>query len=123
MSAHDSWPDDVDEISGFGGGYEECCRVMFAAGLQWLNENPLAEPRFRGISSVYGVLLDHNDDAKALTRAVVDAAKAHGGATGAQHQAVVGHLMAIRTMGWDEWHRQLCEYRSKDSHRTPEGTR
>jgi hypothetical protein len=33
------WTDEMDEISGFGGEYEESCRQMVTAGLKWLERN------------------------------------------------------------------------------------
>lgn len=92
--------DEMDEISGFGGGYEKCCRAMLDAGLQWLDANPDAEPKFKGNSNVYGVIIEDNDDAKALSDAVVSVTDE---ATGAMHQATVGHCLWIRANGWDAY--------------------
>lgn len=90
---------DMGEISGFGGGYEQTCRNMLAAGMEWLDEHPSANPCFKGFKNVYGVVFDENDDAKALSAAVV--AGSGDDCTGAMHQAVVSHCLAIRKNGWD----------------------
>lgn len=95
--------DAMGEISGLGGGYEECCRSMLAAGMAWLDAHPAADPQFHGYKHVYGILNEDNDDAKALTEAVIDAARGRGGATGAMHQAVISHLMFILKNGWDQY--------------------
>jgi hypothetical protein len=93
--------DDMREISGFGGGYEAACRAMVVAGLEWFDAHPAAKPEFHGFKGVYGILAEDNDDAKALSKAMVAAAEPLGGATGAMHQATVAHALKIREMGWD----------------------
>lgn len=102
-----TWTDDMGEISGFGGGYENVCRAMVLAGIQWIDEHPDADPKFHGYNGIYGIITEDNDDAKALTAAVV--AAANGDCTGAMHQASVGHVMAYKRLGWDEYSKQLRE--------------
>jgi hypothetical protein len=97
------YTDDMDEISGFGGGYETACRAMVLAGLQWLDEHPGADPHFKTCESIYGVCLDDNNDAKDLTKAMITAAEPGGGATGAMHQATVSHVLWIMANGWDKY--------------------
>lgn len=97
------WTEDMAEISGFGGGYEECCREMLRAGLRWYAEHPDAKPRFKGFKEVFGLLMEDNEDAKVLSKAVLEPGKAGGGATGAMHQAVIGHLFKIRRDGWEAY--------------------
>ena len=92
--------DAMGEISGFGEGYEKACRVMLDSGLQWLDKNPDAEPKFKGNSAVYGVIIEDNDDAKALSEAVTDNVD---GCTGAMHHAVVSSCLWIRKNGWDAY--------------------
>lgn len=101
------WSADMGEISGFGGGYEDCCRAMLAAGLKWLAEHPGADPRFSGFKNVYGLCMEDNEDAKALSKAVCQPGEEGGGATGAMHQAVVSHLMYIKAKGWEAYVEQL----------------
>lgn len=88
----------MGEISGFGGSYERACRKMLIAGLEWFDEHPAADPKFQGMRGVFGVLLDDNDDAKALSKVVVLASG--GDATGAMHQAVIQSVLWIRKNGW-----------------------
>ena len=96
-----TFTDDMGEISGFGGGYEQTCRNMLAAGLEWWDANPKADPRFQGYEGVYGILGEDNDDAKALTKAVIDASG--GDATGAMHQATISHVFFVRKNGWEKY--------------------
>jgi hypothetical protein len=108
------YTDNMCEISGFGGGYELCCRAMVVAGLEWLDAHPGAKPEFHGWRGIYGVIVDDNEDAKALSLAIEEAAKAQGrgGATGAMHQAAVTHILTIRDKGWD-WY--VAEMRQPDA--------
>jgi len=93
------------EISGFGGGYEKHCRKMLIAGIKWLEQNPKANPEFYGYKNVYGVISDDNEDAKALSKAVVDGAD--GDCTGAMHQAVIEIILYIRKNGIDKYLEQM----------------
>ena len=97
------WTPEMGEISGFGGGYEKTCRDMLLAGLRWLDENPNAEPKFKG---VYGLISDDNEDAKALSYAITAVCDA---CTGAMHQAVVSHCLYIRKNGWDDYVKRMTE--------------
>lgn len=101
------WTDDMGEISGFGGGYESTCRAMVLAGIEWIDSHPDADPQFKGSRAIFGIIIEDNNDAKALTEAILAPAK--GEATGAMHHAAVGHVLAYKRLGWDEYVRQLRE--------------
>jgi hypothetical protein len=101
VASNYEWQEGMGEISGFGGGYEETCRKMLFAGLKWLDDHPDADPKFHGYKGVYGILGDDNEDAKALSEAVI--AGSGYDCTGAMHQAVVGHCLFIRENGWDKY--------------------
>lgn len=88
------------EISGFGGGYEQTCRTMLKAGMYWLEANPDAEPRFMGNDSVYGLILEDNEDARALSKVVT---KHTPDVTGAMHHAVICRLLWIRKNSWEKY--------------------
>lgn len=98
---------EMGEISGFGGGYEDTCRKMLSAGLEWLDEHPESKPEFHGFKGVYGLILEDNEDAKALTKAVVDASD--GDYTGAMHQAVISSIFWIRKNGWSAYVAKMSE--------------
>lgn len=113
------WDEDMGEISGFGGSYEQGCRAMVLAGINWLDEHPNAQPQFKGSPQIFGVVLENNPDAEALTNAIMSAEitdengkvmKCREEATGAMHHAAVNHCLAYKKLGWDEYRRQLCEY-------------
>ncbi len=101
----------MGEISGFGGGYEQTCRNMLAAGVEWFDEHPEANPRFKGFKGVYGIMMEDNDDAKALSAAILEGSG--DDCTGAMHQAVVGACLYIRKNGWDKYCKEMS--RPKDA--------
>lgn len=89
---------DMGEISGFGGGYEECCQDMLEAGVRWLNEHPKPNLEGHDFKNIFGIMVADSDDAKAMEGAALDAAK--GDATGAMHHAVMSRLFWIAKNGW-----------------------
>ncbi len=97
---------EMGEISGFGGGYEDTCRSMLNAGLEWFDEHPEADPQFHGFKNVFGIVIEDNEDAKALSKAVTDVTN---DCTGAMHQAVISHIFAIRKIGWDAYVTKMSE--------------
>lgn len=100
------WTEDMHEISGFGGGYERTCRAMVSAGCKWLTENPAVDPQFRGWKGVYGIIAEDNEDAKGLSKAVLDAAG--GDCTGAMHQASISHVLAWKRLGsWSAYQSEM----------------
>jgi hypothetical protein len=107
---------DMGEISGFGGSYEQGCRCMVLAGLAWWDAHPDADPKFKGFKEVFGLIVEDNDDAKALTQAMMDAPISINGemttvgkygATGAMHQACINHIFAARKLGWDGYRQEM----------------
>jgi hypothetical protein len=95
----------MQEISGFGGGYEQTCRNMLIAAVEWLDAHPNADPQFHGYKNIYGVIHEDNDDAKALSKVVVDASG--NDCTGAQHQAVISSAMFIKANGWEKYKAEM----------------
>lgn len=89
--------EDMGEISGFGGDYEMACRVMLDSGLQWFDANPDADPKFRGMKGVFGLIDETNEDAEALSSAVT---KHVDGCSGAMHHAVISACLWIHKNGW-----------------------
>src|SRR5437867_10304020 len=94
------------DISGFGrgGGYENACQKMITAGMIYLSEHPDFNWKYSslmgGAIKVYGIITPENDDSKKLDKALM---KAVPDSSGAMHQAVVGHLMAIWRDGYQVW--------------------
>lgn len=123
------WTPDMGEISGFGGSYEAGCRAMVKAGVEFWEAQDAAhargereqfDPHYQGLDGVFGLLTDDNADAKALDRAMMDTPFVDDrtgetttigkyGATGAMHQAAVGHVMAFRRLGAEKYCATLRE--------------
>lgn len=109
---------EMGEISGFGGSYEAGCRAMLKAGCKWLDEHPKADPRFHSYTNLYGIITEDNEDAKALTKAVMDAEvimddgkkeRAGAEATGAMHQAVISAILYIKRAGWPAYAKAMMK--------------
>lgn len=110
----------ISNISGMGGGYEKACQTMLQAGYDWLKKNSKVKleatsPEFRDKKGnitveIYGVLTPKSKDAKLLSKAVTNSVS---DCTGAQHQAVMGHLMYINANGVEKWKEELEIYYAK----------
>ena len=98
----------MGEISGFGGGYEQACRNMLKAGLEWLDKNSGARPEFHGYEGIYGIMEEDNADAKALTKILLGASD---DCTGAMHQAVISSILWIRKNGWKKYVKEMSKKR------------
>ena len=96
-------------ISGFPSGYEAACQKMLRNGLRWLQEHPDFDftTSYHGFRGLYGVVVADNKASKALDKAMI----ADLDATGAMHQAVVGHLAYIHKNGHEQW---IAEIAKKD---------
>lgn len=108
--------ENMAEISGFGGGYEQGCRDMVVAGLEWLDERPGADPQFHGYKNVYGIIMEDNQDAKDLTAAMIAVCD---GCTGAMHQATVSHVLWIRKHGWEKYVQDSVKRYSEEEDKAP----
>ena len=98
---------DMGEISGFGGGYEACCQDMLEAGVGWLADRPDAVLEGNTFKNIYGIFEASSDDAKAMEKVVLEAAK--GEATGAMHHGVMSRLFWISMNGWQAYCEKLRE--------------
>lgn len=90
------------DLSGMGGGYENACQEMLAAGEKWLSENgeKKAKVTAKTYEGVYGILEPASPEAEELSHAITDAVS---DCTGAMHQCVMSHLMYIGQHGKDKW--------------------
>lgn len=111
------YTDDMQEISGFGGGYEATCRSMVVAAMKWFDENPEAEPEWGEYKHIYGVTADENKDAKAMQAVMLEAA--NGDCTGAMMQASMGHARFAQKNGWAKYCQELREAKKQKPEQTP----
>lgn len=94
---------DMDEISGFGGGYEAVCQDMLHAGVTWIIEKKIgpADLKAHTFERVYGIIEPDNDTARELEQVL--GAAAHGDCTGAMMQAVMSRCIWIASHSWEEY--------------------
>lgn len=110
--------DEMAEITGLGGSYEQAARFMVAAGLEWLDEHPDYKPRLQEVRSV--------EDARGLgdLLGVMDkAAGPRGGATGAMMSAAVSHVRYALQLGWDVYAVEARKQRQRQVDSRPERER
>lgn len=95
------YTDKCNEISGFGNSYEEGCRKMVIAGVEWFDKNKESNPKFHVYKDCFGLIIEDNEEAKNLTKHMNDAV--NGEATGAMIQACVEHVRYAHQHGWDKY--------------------
>lgn len=89
------------EISGFGGTYEEGCRKMVVAGMEWMDNNKEANPQFSTVKDIYGLIHSEDEEAKQLTKHMNKAA--NNEATGGMMECCVNHVRYAHQNGWDKY--------------------
>lgn len=99
------YTDKCDEILGFGEGYEESCRKMVIAGVEWFENNKGADPKYHGFKNVIDLIVEDNGDAEKLTKHMNDAI--NGEATGAMMQACLHHVQYAHKHGWKEYIKEM----------------
>jgi len=97
----------MGEISGFGGGYEDACRKMVIAGLEWCDEHPDADLKYKQFEGVTGLTFDESDDMKLMQEAMLTAI-GHD-CTGAMMQATMNHVMFVRKNGWEKYVEEMSK--------------
>lgn len=100
------------EISGFGGGYETHCRNMVIAGMNWLDANPNADPKFDQYKNIYGLTTNENEDMEAMQKAMNEAVD--NGASGASMQASTNHVLYAHKNGWDKYIQEMEKSECED---------
>jgi hypothetical protein len=92
--------DKMRELSGFGGGYEDCCRRMVIRGVEWLDKHKNANLSLKGFKNVFGLVKPGNEDSNELEEAFT---KDEDDLTGAMVHQVWMHLMFIQKNGWNKY--------------------
>jgi len=91
----------MNEISGFGGIYEEKCRAMVVAGVEFCDEYVDADISYDEFQNIYGLTTNESDDCKKMQKAMLKASD--DDCTGAMMQATMNHVMFIRKKGWEKY--------------------
>jgi hypothetical protein len=88
------------EISGFGGVYEECCKKMVIAGMQWIDDHPDANPQYGNTHRLHKSTYPNKDmaDMQDAMNAAVDYQ-----CTAAQMHSTTIHVQYARTHGWKQY--------------------
>jgi hypothetical protein len=116
MSTKIEFTETMNEISGFGGFYERCCRAGVVAGAKWLRAHPNAKPEYLGYDGVYGIVIADNDAAMALDLEIMKTEVARDDGTksrlsheltGNQHHAIAHHLVFVAEKGWDAYRERM----------------
>jgi DNA-directed RNA polymerase subunit N (RpoN/RPB10) len=101
------YTDKCAEISGFGGGYEDACRKMVIAGMEWMDEHPNANMNIATFNGIPELTLPRTDDAQELENVMNDAVE--GCCSVHMIQLSIGCLLCARRLGWDTYIRRLEE--------------
>jgi len=96
------------EISGMSKDYEENCQEMLQDGYEYLRAHPESnlagsKPKIKTENleiDTFGVFSPETEDTEQLSKVVVGAVES---CSGAQHHAVMSHLLSINKYGIDEW--------------------
>lgn len=99
------WTAEMGEVSGLGGEYEEACRDMVVAGVEWLDEHPDADLQASVIDGVIGVVEPDTAETEALMDHMSEELTNDGrdAPTGAMMHTCVGHVMYVAGQGWDAY--------------------
>lgn len=96
-----TYPEGIDVISGFGGGYEDACQKMVIAGMEWLDEHKEANPTFDQFKNIYGLTTNENEDMEAMQKHMNEAIGNE--ASGAMMQACTNHILYANKNGWEKY--------------------
>lgn len=116
---------DMAEISGFGGSYEEGCRLLVLAGVEWILTHPEAKPEWKVPQNIIGIDMENNADAEALEAAMMAAPITKDGrvttvgedCTGAMMQFSKRHAARAAMVGWDVY---VAESKALRAQKSPE---
>lgn len=87
------WAEDMNEVSGFGGYYERCCRTAITAGADWCLQNPHADPS--EIEKAIGAALVTRDDGSKVPLQYE--------LTSTQMGVAMHHVRYIAEHGWEKY--------------------
>jgi hypothetical protein len=88
----------------YGQVYEDACRRMVIAGMEWLDEHPDADIKIDTYNRIFDMTVPMADDIKKLED--VMSASAECGNAGNVIQDTVNHVLYARKIGWDAYIRE-----------------
>jgi hypothetical protein len=98
---------EMDEISGYGGAYEQTCRNMFAKGLEWLEGHPDADPIFTADEEKKGKIRAENVAAEEFLEWIDRASGKRASAT--MFEAVIKHCFTAKEVGWENYQKIVAK--------------
>lgn len=104
---------EMGEISGFGGDYEQACRKMVLAGIEYLEKNKSIDFSFKEYENIYGILAETSEDTDKVIKAMI-AANDGFGATGGMVQATLNHVKFIYEKGWNKYVETMIKDKAED---------
>ena len=104
---------EMGEISGFGGDYEQACRKMVIAGVEYLEKNKNIDFSFKEYENIYGILAETSEDTDKIIKAMI-AANDDFGATGGMVQATLNHVKFIYEKGWNKYVETMIKDKQED---------
>lgn len=100
---------DTNDMSGFGGGYEECCQRLLTNGLVYLTEKgDIDGLKYKSYKNVYGICIPKGELSEEMDQAIMEG---EDDVSGAMHQAAVSHTFWIAKNGYEAW---IAESRRRD---------
>jgi hypothetical protein len=109
MGERFQWTPLMREVSGFGGQYEQACRLAIRAGVEFLDSHPGEKPEFQMVKGVLGIAVPHNEIAKALAKAMAQSVSDFGGLTCIMLHTCLDHVKWINLCGWDVYEVEMCK--------------
>ncbi len=105
---------EMDEITGFGGVYEETARAMLMEGLRWMDEHPEAKLTYEK-----GKITNGSTEHAQLVDAVVAKGNTIGGATSLLLEMVLELLYYIKAEGWEAFEEMFKVRKNKRPTKPP----
>lgn len=92
------------DLSGFGGGYENCIQEMLFAGRNWLKENPGFEFSVKYYKHIHGISINESENKEKLDELekLLDDASENQ-CSGMQHATIMASLAYIHKYGYEKW--------------------
>lgn len=101
MSRRISFTEDMNEVTGFGGFYERCCRAAIVAGTEWWlkhRDEPFNPEKLQ--RAIFEALVARDNGTKARLGEEL---------TATQMAVILHHLRYIATHGWSAYRKCMSE--------------
>lgn len=102
------YTEEFDEISGFGGEYEQACRTMVLTGIEFCENNKIESKDLEAqfLKDGFGLIRPENDLTEKVMKAMADCLGEEP-PTVAMMQACFIHLHFIMANGWESYKNKM----------------